>query len=159
MKARLLLPALIAILLTPALWADYPETILNDAPIAYYRFEEAAGATAIADSSGNDLSGNITSGTVGFEAEGLFGNAGAFAGDASILTALTLDPSLGDFSVEAIINPATLAGTQVFVANQDGGGLGRSVLISVSDGITDGVFRSFIGGAATDTAPVFQLDS
>ena len=60
MNAKILLFTLLPLLHTPALWADYPETILNDAPIAYYRFEEPAGATAIADSSGNDLGGTVT---------------------------------------------------------------------------------------------------
>jgi len=157
MKARILLSTIIPLLISPGLYADYPDTILNDAPIAYYRFEEPVGSTAIADSSGNDLSGTVTAGAVTFETDGLFGNAGAFAGDSSILTALAFDPSVGDFSIEAIINPTTLEGTQVFVANQDGagGGLGRSALITLAEG----VFRSFIGGVATDTVPVFQLDT
>jgi len=41
--------------------AQYPATVLADAPVAYYRFEEAAGTTAL-DSSGNGHPGTYTSG-------------------------------------------------------------------------------------------------
>jgi len=140
----------------PVLYADYPDTILNDEPLAYYRFEEAVGATAIADSSGNNFGGDVNVGAVTFGDAGLFGNSGGFAGDASILTTLLLDPSAGDFSVEALINPSALGGTQVFVSNQDGTGLGRSNLITIN---ANGVFRSFVGGAATDTEPIFENNS
>jgi hypothetical protein len=41
--------------------AQYQATVLADAPVAYYRFEEAAGTTAL-DSSGNGHPGTYTSG-------------------------------------------------------------------------------------------------
>jgi hypothetical protein len=42
-----------------ALATDYPTTILNDHPAAYYRLEESAGSSSIADSSGNGLNGTV----------------------------------------------------------------------------------------------------
>jgi hypothetical protein len=55
--------ALVALLLS---WptvaaAQYPATVLADAPVAYYRFEEVAGTTAV-DSSGNANTGTYTNG-------------------------------------------------------------------------------------------------
>ena len=41
--------------------AQYPATVLADAPVAYYRFEETAGTSAI-DSSGNGNTGTYTNG-------------------------------------------------------------------------------------------------
>ncbi len=38
-----------------ASWADYPGVVTADEPLAYYRFEEAVGATTLVDSSGNGL--------------------------------------------------------------------------------------------------------
>lgn len=153
MKTRSVLAFLLTLSLAPSLRADYPAAVLDDGPLAYYRFEELAGATTVADSSGNGAGGNVSVGAVSFESDGLFGNAASFGGDASILTTLTLDPAAGDFSIEAIINPTALAGTQVFVANQDGTGFGRSNMIAIG---TEGIFRTFIGGVATDTPPALQ---
>ncbi|MGA2245279.1 MAG: LamG-like jellyroll fold domain-containing protein [Verrucomicrobiota bacterium] len=39
--------------------ADYPTTILNDQPAAYYRFEDPAGSTTIADVTGNGFNGSV----------------------------------------------------------------------------------------------------
>jgi hypothetical protein len=40
--------------------ADYPTTILNDHPVAYYRLEEPNGSATVADSSGNGNTGYVT---------------------------------------------------------------------------------------------------
>jgi len=40
--------------------ADYPTTILNDHPVAYYRLEEPSGSSTVADSSGNGFTGYVT---------------------------------------------------------------------------------------------------
>jgi hypothetical protein len=40
--------------------ATYPDTILSDHPVAYFRLEELTGATIAADSSGNGLDGTYT---------------------------------------------------------------------------------------------------
>lgn len=40
--------------------ADYPTTILNDHPVAYYRLEEPSGSSTVADSSGNGFIGYVT---------------------------------------------------------------------------------------------------
>src|SRR5215471_19347150 len=54
--ARALCCLSIGVLLKPlAASAAYPDTILSDHPVAYYRLEELTGASTAADSSGNGL--------------------------------------------------------------------------------------------------------
>src|SRR5689334_6403399 len=45
--------------------ATYPDTILSDHPVAYYRLEELPGATVAADSSSNGLDGTYVQNTAG----------------------------------------------------------------------------------------------
>src|SRR5690348_3106543 len=45
--------------------ATYPDTILSDHPVAYYRLEELSGATTAADSSGGGLDGTYMPDTAG----------------------------------------------------------------------------------------------
>lgn len=142
----------IALLTTSVTWADYPGMVIADGPLAYYRFEEAAGATTLADSSGNGLNIDYSApiGTTQIGEPGAIGLAALFNSDGSILTPLTLDPSVGDFSIEAIIRSDTPAvGGTVVVANQDGdAGPGRSNLVVNADySIT-----AFIGGATTPSS-------
>ena len=49
------LAALATLLIGHTALADYPATVLASNPLAYYRFEEAPGATTLVDSSGNGL--------------------------------------------------------------------------------------------------------
>ena len=98
--------------------ADYVTTVLNDRPIAYFRFEEDAGATSIADSTGNgnDSADLVAIGSGVLGETGAIGKAALFGGDGHIVTGLTFDPSLGDFSIEAIVNlTPDVPGQQVFV--------------------------------------------
>ena len=135
--------------------ADYSTVVLADGPLAYYRFEEGAGATTTNDSSGNDLHAtDITNGVFGNA--GAIGNAVRFDQDGSILTPLTLDPSLGDFSIEALVNPAFIpVNSGVFVSNQDGAlGTGRSSLLIQ---MNSGGINSFVGGATTTSGVEAQL--
>ena len=55
MKANTLLVCSLAVMLSPIARADFPAAVMADAPLAYYRFEEAPGATTLADSSGRAL--------------------------------------------------------------------------------------------------------
>ena len=120
----------ISLLATSVSWADYPGVVTADGPLAYYRFEEAVGATTLVDSSGNglDIDYSAPIGTTQIGEPGAIGLAALFNADGSLLTPLVLDPSLGDFSMEAIIRADSpgAAGT-VVLANQDGtAGPGRS---------------------------------
>ena len=146
------------VLSAPVALADYPGVVLADAPLAYYRFEEAAGATTLADSSGNGLHatgfGAIGSTTLG--EPGTIGSAVLFNGDGSVLTPLTLDPSSGDFTIEALVNPTHLNNEAVFISNQNGTGLGRSNFIVQ---INTGAFRSFIGGRGSHSTGLAEVDT
>ncbi|MGC6426200.1 MAG: LamG-like jellyroll fold domain-containing protein [Akkermansiaceae bacterium] len=113
--------------------ADYPGVVNTDNPLAYYRFEEAAGATTLVDSSGNglDIDYSAPIGTTEIGVPGGLGLGVLFNADGSLLTPLLLDPSVGDFTIEAVIraDEPGAAGT-VVIANQDGaGGIGRSNLV------------------------------
>ena len=137
----------ISLLATSVSWADYPGVVTADGPLAYYRFEEAVGATTLVDSSGNglDIDYSAPIGTTQIGEPGAIGLAALFNADGSLLTPLVLDPSLGDFSMEAIIRADSpgAAGT-VVLANQDGtAGPGRSnLVVNGNRAIT-----TYIGGA------------
>ena len=53
----LLYAAAVAVLLVDTAQAGYPETVLSNSPVAYYRLEELAGATVAVDSSPNHFDG------------------------------------------------------------------------------------------------------
>lgn len=131
-------------------YGDYPGVVNADGPLAYYRFEEAAGATTLVDSSGNslDIDNSVLIGTTELGVSGGLGLGVLFNGDGSLLTPLLLDPSVGDFTIEAVIRAdEPLGATSVVVANQDGAGLGRSNLLVNGDrSIT-----TFSGGATTSS--------
>ncbi|MCA9216461.1 MAG: PEP-CTERM sorting domain-containing protein [Planctomycetales bacterium] len=146
-----------------SVFADYESTVLEDMPFAYFRFEDAAGASELADSSGNGASGyDITD--VEFQQDGIVGKAGEFLGSSSIVTDIDFDPSADGLNqwtietwfyttgVEEIEDPETgdfievVRDQQVYIAQKDGGGLGRSnVLISAQRQP-----GSFIGGNTTN---------
>ena len=52
-KQILFTTKLVSLAAMPSAFADLPGAIVADSPLAYYRFEEAPGATTLADSSGN----------------------------------------------------------------------------------------------------------
>ena len=148
MKNRIFsISSTIGLLATSASWADYPGVVTADGPLAYYRFEEAVGATTLVDSSGNglDIDYSAPLGTTQIGEPGAIGLAALFNADGSLLTPLVLDPSVGDFSMEAIIRADSpgAAGT-VVLANQDGtAGPGRSnLVVNGNRAIT-----TYIGGA------------
>jgi hypothetical protein len=150
--------------------ADYESTVLEDAPLAYYRFEDPIDSEELADSTGN---GNIgwEVNNVEFGQPGVAGsNAGQFFGDGSIVTELDFDPSETDWTIETWFyttaveeiedpdNPGefieVVADQQVYVSQKDGTGVGRSnVLISANRQP-----GSYIGGATTDALDPFDSD-
>lgn len=130
--------------------ADYPAVVNGDAPVAYWRFEEEAGASTLADSSGNGLTidNSLPVGTTVLGEDAAIGKAVLFNGDGYLLTPLQFDPSVGDFTIEAVIRRLPNTADVVVVANQDGNlGTGRSnLVVNPAGNIT-----SFIGGATTES--------
>ena len=158
MKTRILITAAFALAATPMAMADYPAVVLADSPLAYYRFEEEPGASAIADFSGNGLDADYSApiGTTVLGEPGVVGLAALFNGDGGILTPLTFDPSVSDFSIETIFNPTIIPGDAgIIVSNQNGTGVGRSNLFVHSTAN----IRSYIGGGPTNAGPLFEAET
>ncbi len=106
LRTRRWLPGAAALLLgLPAAFAaNYPTTILNDNPVAYYRLEETSGTVA-ADSSGNHLDAtyvpNSTSaypllGQPGIDTNSVFFNGGSDFAHVDIPYNILLSPVNGD---------------------------------------------------------------
>jgi len=131
-----------------ALHADYDEEVRADGPVAYYRFEESE-ITSIVDSSGNGYDSLAISNEV-FRVPGLVGNAGAFSNSGAELS-LSLSPTNGSFSIEALVRFETTGGGGYFVSQQDGTGKGRGLLYRTSGGS----IRTYLtGGGLSATVPV-----
>ena len=157
MKANALLVCAIACSLTPLAQADFPGTVLADSPLAYYRFEEAPGATTLADSSGNGLDIDFSTplGTTTLGEAGAVGLAAMFNADDTILTPLLLDPSVGDFTIEAVFSvDREVPAPGVILANSNGAGVGRSNLVVD----TQGSIHSFSGGGTTASGTIAEDD-
>ena len=151
MNSSSLIATVLLISTGSATMADYPAVVIADSPLAYYRFEESPGATTISDSSGNgrNADNSAPAGTTLLGEPGAVGSAVLFNGGGSILTPLNLNPSAGDFTIEAIINPTIVPGDAgIIVSNQNGTGVGRSNLFVHS---TSNI-RTYLGGAPTDGA-------
>ena len=147
---------LASIAAVPSAFADLPGAIVADGPLAYYRFEEAPGATTLVDSSGNnlDIDYSAPAGTTVLGEPAAIGLGALFNGDDAIVTPLLLDPSVGDFTIEAVFRVDTFTGDVVVLANQDGDvGVGRSNLVVNS-------FRNFtsFSGAATTNSGVMVTE-
>ncbi|MGC6457215.1 MAG: LamG domain-containing protein [Akkermansiaceae bacterium] len=137
--------------------ADYPSIVNADAPLCYWRFEEDPGATTLADSSGNGLAidNSAPVGTTVLGEVAAIGNGVRFNGDGYFITPLLLDPSAGDFTIEAVVRRLENTSDVVVVANQDGTlGTGRSNLV-VNTATT---FTSFAGGATTASGVPVSTD-
>ncbi len=150
---------------------NYTETILADEPVALYSFVSGAGATTVIDITGNGHDSKSMVGNVEIVDSGLVGAAALFSVDpnsntgGSIVLDLQFNPldpegdgigvGLGDFSLEALVSPFDAAQTnQVFMAQKDGAGLGRSnALIS-----QNGFWGSYMGGGTTDSATAPEED-
>ncbi len=112
------------VLLTPASapGATYPDTIMADHPVAYYRLEELPGASAAADSSGNGFDATFvldTTGTYptlalpGIDTNSILCNGGSDFGSVNIPYNILLSPTNADgvtgapFSAECWVQPTT----------------------------------------------------
>ncbi len=139
-------------------WAreqTFDQIVLESKPIAYYRFEEVEGET-ITDSSGNGFDALINMNGI-LRVDGLVGGGIQFSGDGMVVLGLTMNPTdpegdglnegLNDFSIELLIQPNSDAPQQVFVAQMNGTGYGRSNLLITANG----QYGSFLGGETTDS--------
>ena len=129
--------ALLAIGFVSMLWgnlalAAYPDEVLADNPVAYYRFEETSGTTAF-DTTANSNDGTYTNGVlINQSGAASLGKAARFDGiDDYVSTARTVSTS---FTLELWINTtaSSFTGTQAFEGN--------------------GLLWSDVGGAANDFA-------
>lgn len=125
---------------------SYPAAVLAAGPLAYYRFEENTGSPVFYDSSGNGRHSVSVVGTVTRAVPGPLGTCADFNNNGTVTTAVTLNPqdpdgddTAGDidpdgtegWTLEILMRPevaARTAGGQNIFSNQDGGGLGRSVM-------------------------------
>ncbi|MDB4544486.1 LamG domain-containing protein [Akkermansiaceae bacterium] len=134
-------------------FADFPGAVTTDGPLAYYRFEEAPGATTLVDSSGNglDIDYSAPVGTTVLGEAAAIGLGALFSGDDAIVTPLLLDPSAGDFTIEAVVSAGVFVGDGVVLSNQDGTlGPGRSNLVVNGNRF----ITTFSGGATTNSGVI-----
>lgn len=126
--------------------STYPATILAANPVAYYRFEENTGSTTFYDSSGNGNHSVSILGSITRAVPGPLGTCADFNNNATLTTPVTLNPqdpdgddTVGDidpdategWTLETLMRTevaARTAGNQIIFANQDAGGIGRSML-------------------------------
>ncbi|MBX3742915.1 MAG: LamG domain-containing protein [Akkermansiaceae bacterium] len=132
-------------------------------PLAWYRFNEAAGSRHLVDSAENAIPNN---GTVRGETiaggTGIIDGSGVFAGSTTVLNRQILNPGLVDaevpkgFSVELIVKHYSAATIDnVIISQQDINGTGRQI-ISVRP---DGTLFSVLGGTGHDSAAKLVPDS
>ena len=144
---------ILAVLTCPALAAPYSVEVLADNPVAFYRLNEAPGATIALDDSPNGNHATFagttlpTLGATGLteEADTAAEFSGNTADNSRVLTPPLFNPALTSFTIEALFK--TDATTQQAVVQQDGG-LGRTLFFLSSSG---GGIRSFLGGATRDS--------
>ena len=142
MRRVLLLMAGVSLVCMGGGRADYPSEVLADRPAAYYRFEEPAGATSLADSSGNGHGSKAVSDVV-FGGAGRVGPAGRFS-NAYARVDLQLSPDSGDLSIEALVRFDAAGGAQKFVSQRNGTGTGQALLYRMGSGR----LNSDLGGSA-----------
>jgi hypothetical protein len=153
-----------ASLVTGSDGSSYEEIIRADDPLAYYRFEEAAGSIAIFDSSGNHHHSIDPVGAPGggLGTPGVIGNSWIADGTAAWRVPAPLNPQdpdgddgagdidpddLEGFTLEALVRAedAGRLDNQPIFQQEDIGGTGRSAL-SLN---LDGAPRTFYGGYAS----------
>ena len=74
-----------------------------------------------------------------------------FNADGYLISPLSLDPSIGDFTIEAVVQSNLGAADSVILANQDGTGIGRSNLVVNAAG----TYTTFSGGATTSSGVTY----
>ncbi|WP_367874474.1 LamG-like jellyroll fold domain-containing protein [Luteolibacter sp. Populi] len=137
--------------ITLAAESPFTAAVRADAPVAWYRFNDAAGSQLIADSAegvtphNGRTFGQSPSGSAGF-----LDGAALFDGGSGVTTPSALDPGTLDsgFTIEAIVrrDPGVVGGNPVILGQR--GSTGRIQLASSADGkiLTD------LGGGTTKVA-------
>ena len=143
------------LLLAPvtAFAAPYSVEVLRDNPVAFYRLNEAPGATVALDSSPNG--NHATFAGTAFPTLGVTGlteeadTAAEFSGSSTkkprVLTPPLFNPALTSFTIEALFK--TDATSQQAIVQQDGG-KGRTLFFISS---SNGDIRSFLGGVTSSS--------
>lgn len=109
MNSRVLWVGLCTMLVAVNAWAAYPDEVLADTPVAYYRFEETAG-TAAADTSGNSNAGTYENGVLlNQPSSPNLGRAAQFDGSDDFVD--TPNTVGGNFSLEMWINTTSTSAT------------------------------------------------
>ncbi|MGJ8695203.1 MAG: LamG-like jellyroll fold domain-containing protein [Verrucomicrobiaceae bacterium] len=148
-QQALLVQSITAIALVSTAQADFSGAVISDSPLAYYRFEEEAGATTLVDSSGNglDIDFSAPTGTTVIGVDSAMGRGVQFNADGALVTPLMFDPSAGDFTLEAVVRTGDLGVLEgIIFSNQDGSsGPGRSdLLVNLQR-----EFTTYVGGATS----------
>jgi hypothetical protein len=108
-------------------FTSYPSVVLADTPIGYWRLGEVAGAPTAFDSSGNDHPGT-------YRGSPQLGTPGLISGDrdtamladgiddgVDTFTGMSIyDMGSSDFTIECLIQPATLSGTRGILRKSNG---------------------------------------
>ena len=131
--------------------ADYVDQVLADGPLAYYRFEESAGASRLTDSSGNGNDSLVLS-NVQFNVAGAVGHAGRFNGDGYIVLDFNRSPAAGDFSIECLVQ-LTGSSPHFLVSQLNGSGTGRLLLLLDNNGMA----RTRVGSIPTGNDEVMSI--
>lgn len=132
----------------------YRNTVLADAPIVYYEFDETTGTTAVnSGTTGASRDGSITgSVTVGQASAAAFlGTSYGFGGSGSYVQATAIPSTLTEWTVEAWINYTD--GTDSTVFSNDASGWNNDVIIGVQPevGLADALAGEF--GVSQQSAP------
>ena len=134
-----------------SLYADYSDEVVSDSPEDYFCFAELIIASRLYDQMGDGYASETVE-NVTFSTNGLIGYSGVFSSGTAVLD-LQLDPSAGDFSVEAVIRFDEGSINHTIIQQQDGDGNGRAIFYRTSSGN----LRSYLGGkstTSTSTAPL-----
>lgn len=109
MNMKVLCFGLGSMLVTANVWAAYPDEVLADNPVAYYRFEETSGTTAT-DTTANANTGTYENGVLLGQASATnLGNAARFDGiDDHVITPNSVG---GTFTLEMWVNTAANSAT------------------------------------------------
>ncbi len=134
---------------------SYREAVLGGAhPHGYYMLDEHEPANHVLDSSGRSNHGTKAHGVI-FGAAGIEDTAATFGNGDYVLLDRTTNPNGNSFSIEMFVRVTKLGtGNQNLLAQQDGGGQGRS-LVLIGNG---GALSSYYGGATTSAGFTFGLD-
>lgn len=152
MKPPFAIPLALLCSAAPLWAATYSAEVLIDSPVAFYRFEESAGAGVALDSSGNGNHATYSgSAPPTLEVAGLTSESGSAielsgnAGDNSRVDIPNLfNPATTSWTVEAIFRTDGIGTTQTALQQRDSGGTGRTLMQINSAGL----LTNFVGGSS-----------